>query len=106
MLQQFLQQKVFPTDIEKELLKSLKNPAASSCAEEALLRILRNYDNPLSHHRLVEEIPLNNFFMLKDGRIFQKGAKLRKRYKCKEVSTGRLYLFSPVYEVEEVVVKG
>jgi hypothetical protein len=54
----------------------------------------------------VEEIPLNNFFMLKDGRIFQKGAKLRKRYKCKEVSTGRLYLFSPVYEVEEVVVKG
>ncbi len=106
MLQQFLQHKVFPVDIEKELVQSLKNPAASSCAEDGLLRVLRNYDNPLSHHRLVEEIPLNSFFILKDGRVFQKGEKLRKRYKCKEVSTGRLYLFSPVYEVEQVGASG
>ena len=102
LLQQFLLHKIFPPDIEKELLKSLKNPAASSCAEDGLLRVLRNYDAKESHHRLVEEISFNALFRLNDGRVFQKGEKLRKRFKCKEVATGKLYLFSPVYEVEQV----
>ena len=44
LLKQFLEHKVFPPVIERELLKSLKNPAASSCAEDGLLRVLRNYD--------------------------------------------------------------
>jgi SprT protein len=100
LLQKFLQHKTFPADIERELLQSLKNPTASSCAEDGLLRILRNYDAKESHHRLVEEISLNALFRLNDGRVFQKGEKLRKRFKCKEVATGKLYLFSPVYEVE------
>ena len=108
LLQQFLstgpggQHKIFPADIEKELLISLKNPGASSCAEDGLLRVLRNYDAKESHHRLVEEISFNALFRLNDGRVFQKGEKLRKRFKCKEVATGKLYLFSPVYEVEEI----
>lgn len=100
LLQQFLEHKIFPADIEKELLMSLKNPAASSCAETGLLRVLRNYDKKENHHRLIEEISSNAMFRLQDGRIFQKGEKLRKRFKCKEIATGKLYLFSPVYEVE------
>ncbi len=100
LLQQFLLHKIFPPDIERELLQSLKNPAASSCAEDGLLRVLRNYDTKENHHRLVEEISFNALFRLSDGRVFQKGEKLRKRFKCKEVATGKLYLFSPVYEVE------
>lgn len=102
LLKQFLQSKIFPADIEKELLQSLKNPAASSCAEDGLLRVLRKYDSNENHHCLVEEISLHALFRLKDGRIFQKGEKLRKRFKCKEIQTGKLYLFSPVYEVELV----
>ena len=102
LLKQFLQHKIFPVDIEKELLQSLKNPAASSCAEDGLLRVLRKYDSKESHHLLVEEISLNAIFRLKDGRVFKKGEKLRKRYKCKEIQTGKFYLFSPVYEVELV----
>ena len=99
LLKQFLLRKIFPADIEKELLQSLKNPAASSCAEDGLLRILRKYDTKESHHRLIEELPENTLFRIKDGRVFQKGEKLRKRFKCKEIKTGKLYLFSPVYEV-------
>ena len=101
LLKQFLLHKVFPADIEHELLRSLKDPAASSCAEEGLIRILRKYD-PVNGHKLVEEIPIQGFFMTNDGRVFQKGAQLRKRFKCKELKTGREYLFSPVYEVEIV----
>ncbi len=100
VLAQFLQQKIFPADIEAELIGSLKNPAASTCAEDGLLRVLRKYDARESHHRLVEEIALDALFRTTDGRIFKKLEKLRKRYKCVEVKTGKMYLFSPVYEVE------
>ena len=40
----FISKKIFPDDIEEELLKTLRDPAASSCAEAPLLRILRKYD--------------------------------------------------------------
>lgn len=102
MLAQFIQHKIFPADIETELIRSLQNPAASTCAEDGLLRILRKYDAKESHHRLVEELLIHDLFRTSDGRIFKKGEKLRKRYKCVEVKTGKVYLFSPVYEVESV----
>ena len=102
LLQQFVQNKIFPADIENELLSSLKNPAATSCAEDGLVRILRRYDDPKSHIRLVEEIVENGIFRCDDGRIFKKGEKMRKRFKCTDVRTGKVYLFSPVYEVEVV----
>ncbi len=102
LLKQFVEHKIFPADIERELLLSLKNPAASSCAEDGLLRVLRKYDSKESQHRLVEELLPDTLFRIKGGRIFLKGEKLRKRFKCKEVATGKFYLFSPVYEVEEM----
>ncbi|MBC7949218.1 MAG: SprT-like domain-containing protein [Chitinophagaceae bacterium] len=106
LLDQFLQHKIFPPDIEKEIMVSLHNPAASSCAEDGLIRILRRYDPPGSPFILVEEVKENSLFRTDDGRIFQKGKKLRKRFQCKEVKSARMYLFSPVYEVERVEAGG
>ena len=102
LLQQFLEHNIFPVDVEKELLSSLQNPAASSCAEDGLIRILRKYDVNDNGYKLIEEIRLNGLFKLDDGRIFKRGEKQRKRFKCTEVATGRIYLFSPVYEVMPV----
>jgi predicted SprT family Zn-dependent metalloprotease len=99
LLQQFIEHKIFPNDIQSELMKSLRNPAASSCAEDGLLRVLRKYDTKETDHKLLEDLNEGMLFQIKDGRIFKKGKKLRKRFKCEEVSSGRLYLFSPVYEV-------
>lgn len=102
LLKQFVENRIFPSDIEKELLTSLKNPAASSCAEDDLIRVLRKYDVNTNGYRLVEEIPPNSLFKLDDGKIFKKGEKQRKRFKCEEVGTGKIYLFSPVYAVEMI----
>jgi hypothetical protein len=102
LLKQFIDNKIFPPDIEKELLMSLKNPAASSCAEDDLIRVLRKYDTNTNGYKLVEELPANALFKIDDGKIFQKGERQRKRFKCTEVKTGRVFLFSPVYEVELV----
>lgn len=101
LLDQFLKNKNFPADIEFELLQSLKNPAATSCAEDDLLRVLRRYDKDKGLP-MVEELPSHSLFRTGDGRVFRKGKKLRKRYQCMEIATGRVYLFSPVYEVETV----
>ena len=76
LLDQFLKHSVFPPDIEKELLLSLTNPAASSCAEDGLLRALRKYDVNGSKLQLVEDLMTNAIFRTNDGRVFQKGKKL------------------------------
>lgn len=102
ILSGFISKKIFPPDIEREVIKSLKNPAASSCAEDALLRVLRKYDTHKPGIYFVEELPLNSVFKVKGGKSFTKGNKIRKRFLCKENLTGKLFLFSPVAEVELV----
>lgn len=102
ILAQFLLHKIFPADVEKALLKSIQNPSATSCGEEHLMRVLKNYDQRKEGVKLVEELLNGQLFKLKDGRVFQKGEKLRKRHKAIDVKTKQVYLFSGVYEVEEM----
>ncbi|KIC94157.1 SprT-like domain-containing protein [Flavihumibacter solisilvae] len=99
LLQEFLGKQLFPADVEAALTKSLHNLPASSCADEPLMRVLRHHDHPDSKGTLVEELPEGTLFAIDGGRLFRKGKKLRKRYQCKEVATGKLYLFSGLYEV-------
>ena len=100
ILSAFVEKKIFPADINKALAQSLKNPAASSCGDEQLLRVLKKYDKLTDGTVFVEELAGGELFSLPDGRIFEKGDKLRKRIKCKEIHSGKYYLFSPVYEVK------
>ena|SRR6218665_158412 len=102
ILSQFLSQDVFPPDVSSSLQQSLRNPAASSCADEKLLRVLRKYDPVKEGVFLLEQLPPGSIFIIRGGRAFQKAEKIRKRYKCKEIATGKWYLFSPVYEVKLV----
>lgn len=102
MMQPFFEKNVFPADLQQAIVKYLNNPAASSCADLNLYRTLRKYDAPKPSAVTVEKVPLKALFKLKDGRVFSKEEKLRKRFKCLEVSTRRFYLFSPVAEVELV----
>ena len=99
LLAQFIEHHIFPDDIKAVLLQSLQNPAASSCGDEALLRTLKKYDEKKGDGIFVEGLPVGALFKTCDGRIFKKGAKMRKRFRCVEVATERIYLFSPVYEV-------
>lgn len=100
ILAQFLLKKVFPPDINKALLKTLQNPAASSCADTSLLRVLHKYDEGKEGIVLVESLPEGSIFTIKGGKVFRRMEKVRKRIKGMELATGKIYLFSPVYEVE------
>ncbi len=102
ILADFIARDIFPEDIKNELLQTLKNPAASSCAEDSLLRVLRKYDAPIPGVLLMEDLPDESYFVIRGGRLFQKVNKVRKRYLCKDIGNGRMYLFSPVAEVKLV----
>lgn len=101
ILSEFIPKKNFPPEIEKLLVQSLKNPAATTCAEPQLIRALKKFDVKKGNHFFVEELPAGCLFKTKNGAIFKKGERIRKRFKCIEVATKKLYLFSPVYEVEK-----
>ncbi len=100
LLKHFIGASFFPKDIKIQLEQSLTNPAASSCADVNLMRVLRKYDPVKEGHCLVEELSIGAKFEIKGNRIFECGERVRKRIKATEVSTGKIYLFSPVYEVK------
>ena len=102
ILARFITRKIFPPDIEAWLIQSLGNAAASSCAEDGLLRVLKKYDSRKPGIYFIEELPPDSVFKVKGGKIFTRGNKVRKRFLCKEISSGKLFLFSPVAEVELV----
>jgi SprT protein len=102
LLKIFVEKNIFPTDVQQTLLRSLNNPAASSCGDEKLLRVLKKYDERKEGIYFVEQILEGEKFKIKGNRIFQRGEKIRKRFKCKELATGKWYLFSPVSEVMKV----
>lgn len=102
LLKRFIELNVFPADIQAALSASVHNPAASSCADETLMRVLRKYDIRASDMLTIEELSEGGSFKLKDGRVFRRGEKLRKRYKATEIKTGLIYLFHAMYEVKRI----
>ena len=95
----FLHQQIFPDDVTIVLKKYMQNPAASSCSDTMLLRILKKYDKR-QDTILLEELPEGAVFRYNKERMFIKNEQIRKRFKCKEIKSNRIYLFNPLTEVE------
>lgn len=102
LLKSFVELNLFPLDIHHALQQSMHDLPVSSCADESLMRVLKKYDKKQNGLVMVEQILDGRLFEIDKGKIFKKGKKLRKRYQCTEVVTGKIYLFSPVYEVKAV----
>lgn len=100
LLSTFISHRIFPADVEEELISTLRNPSASSCAETSLLRVLRKYDPHKPGFYLLEELPEQSVFKTRNGSVFRKLHQKRKRILCNQEDTSKLYLFSPVTEVQ------
>ena len=55
---------------------------------------------------LLSELPVNSMFSIHNGRRFVKLEKLRSRYRCREVKSGRLYLISGLAKVQPLRDQG
>jgi SprT protein len=102
MLEDFIRLLIFPDDILAAFKKNLHDLPASSCADEDLMRVLKRYDPDAEKKLMVEQIEEGKLFDAGEGRIFRKGKKLRKRFQCVEIATKKIYLFSPIFEVEAI----
>ena len=98
LMNRFLNPDVFPDDVILALRKYMNNPAASSCSDINLLRVLKKY-NVQEGLILLEDVPEGKHFTYNETRRFVRGEQVRKRIKCKEVGSNRMYLFNPVTEV-------
>ena len=98
----FFRDRIFPDDIARALHVYLMNPAAGTCSDQQLLRVLHRYDAP-EHARLrLEQLPAGSIFLLrtKQQLVLKKGPLLRTRFECKEVYGKRTYLVNALAEVE------
>lgn len=93
----FLTPDYFPEDILKVLSLHMISPKASIFADLELVKTLKRYDNV----RLftLSNLSIGDSFKIASGKIFVKGEKIRKRYKCVERTTNKTYLFHPFAEV-------
>ena len=97
MILPFLNPEFFPEDILRSLSNHMINPRASTVRDLELSMILKKYDKHKS--TFINEINDGDEFYIDNGKRFIRMEKLRKNYQCKEISTGKLYRFSPLAEV-------
>lgn len=94
----FLNNQIFPDQICRCLAHYIRNPKASTDRDLNLFMALRQYDKK-ENSSLILEIEKGQIFRIKDGRKFIKLNKRRKLYECRDISSNRIFLFSPLAEV-------
>lgn len=101
----FIENKIFPEDIENELIRYFKNPKASTSADQKLALCLMKYDvEKESNNNLVllNEIDEGSKFCLSNGLILVKGEKRRTRFMCSDTANKRKYTVSAISLVKPV----
>lgn len=97
LMEPFFRMGIFPGDVEQALRSYLKKSYASSGSDIGLTRALHQHDdNPGITLEMLEE---GSVFRLPNGRVFKKGALLRKRYRCMSLDNHRVYLVNPLVRV-------
>lgn len=98
----FIRPQIFPDHLLPLIAQHFRNPKASSDTDAYLAVALKKYDAE-SDKTYIFELPAGGLFRIYNGKVFKKGEKLRKRYECQEVSSGRTYLFQPNAQVEFIL---
>jgi len=99
LMHPFLTPEIFPLEVFSALRKYMQNPAATSCTDTQLLKVLKLHDEN-SDTLFLEYLSANTLFIYNGNKIFKKGEKIRKRFKCVEIKSGIIYLFNPLTEVQ------
>ena len=89
---------IFPKVLLPLLANYFKNPKASTDSDIELVKELKMYDPPTDKN-YIHELDLGTRFGIYNGKIFKLENKLKKRYKCIELETGKYYLFNANAEV-------
>lgn len=97
-LMSFMKLNIFPPDILHALNRHIKNPAASSCTDPFLQKVLSFYDSGQDETVLLEHLPVQTLFEFRK-KIYVKEFVRRKRILCTCKESGKQYLFQPGVKV-------
>ena len=95
----FINPEVFPLDLLPLLARHFKNPKASSDTDSDLAYALKQFDAN-TNKIYIFEVPFGTIFKFRNKKVFKKVKKRVKRFECVEISTGKVYLFSPNAEID------
>jgi hypothetical protein len=96
----FLNNLIFPEDVLRHLALHMINPPATTDSDLNLVVALQKHDLIDDKKIFLFEIPEKSIFIHNSSKLFVKLCKRRKRYICKELSSGKKYLFSPVARIK------
>jgi len=97
-----LNNEIFPKDLVLAINGYMNNPAASSCSDINLMRVLAKYDKRDDQWKLLEEIALHTPFRIRSGRAFVKGELLSKNFCCTCLKSKHKYVINPLTEVQPI----
>jgi SprT protein len=100
ILSPFISLDYLPDDVYKSLLAHINGPTASSCSDHTLFQALKKYNPANNGMLLLEALPHGSHFVWRNGQVFEKADKVRKRYRCIDVKTKRIWFFHPMAEIE------
>lgn len=96
LMRPFLTTVVFPPDLLTAVHLHLLKAPATSCTDQRLMRALRRYD--ATPRRSLEDLPQHAIFRMR-GKLYVKGERIRKRYKCRCLHDRRNWLIDAMAEV-------
>lgn len=100
-----LKESVFSNEVALALIKHLDSPTASSCSDPVLHGVLMK-NQPDGHEFVtVSEIEIKAFFEY-EGRLFQRLEKVRTRFDCVEIPSGKTYRFRESAHVKPIANPG
>jgi SprT protein len=100
LMEEVMNNKIFPTELAVAVQNHLQKVRASSSADIELTRALGRYDEQRETH--VEDLKEGSLFLFHTHRKFEVLSKARTRYKCRELATNKVYLFHALTPVEPV----
>ncbi|MCI5056030.1 MAG: SprT-like domain-containing protein [Flavobacteriales bacterium] len=101
LMNAFLQVIDWPENLLKTLENHLKRVNASTCVDPQLFKTLNDLGNSKTNLKYLDSLPFQAIFDF-NGRVFEKGKKLRTRYKCRELRSNKNYLISGIAQVDIV----
>lgn len=98
LLQGSLGRNIFPPEVETTISKIVasKRGFSTNMIDDLRLKLSKLSAKPKI---MVKDLEPDSVFTLKSGRDFKLGEKRRKRFRCIEIETGRIYSVHPMAEV-------
>ncbi len=107
LIREFIDHGCFQAHLAEVLLKysyHVKSAGVASIEAAKILRCFDDHQGSASSWKFLEELSMHGSFQTGNGRLFRKTEKLRTRYKCRCLTTNRVYLIHKEAKVFPVQV--